>query len=263
MGLRSIVEEKIRQSRLTPLQKEMERILKLPRFTVDLAHVFEKPFKFHDTECFVNTYNEIFINEIYHFKPVPEKDVILDCGANMGLSVLYFARTYPDHLIYAFEPETEIFAILKENVETFNLTNVRLFEKAIWNKEETLEFYTDKGMGGRVVMSYENQEPTRIDTLRLSNYLTDKVDFLKIDIEGAEDTVLRDCKDKLSQVGSFFFEYHNDVNKPQTLHELLNMIKDIGFHYYIKESGVRRSPFIDTNLICESFDMAINIFCYK
>lgn len=263
MGLRSIVEERIRQSRLTPIQKEQERILKLPRFTVDLAYVFNKPFKFHDTECFINTYNEIFINEIYHFKPVPGKNIILDCGANMGLSVLYFATKYPDHRIYAFEPEAEIFAILKENVETFNLTNVQLFEKAIWNKEEMLEFYTDKGMGGRVIASYENQEPTKINALRLVDYLSDQVDFLKIDIEGAEDVVLRDCIDQLSKIGSFFFEYHNNVYKPQTLHELLHMIKNVGFHYYIKESGVRRSLFIDRNLICESFDMAINVFCYK
>ncbi|MEJ7692548.1 hypothetical protein, partial [Daejeonella sp.] len=86
---------------------------------------------------------------------------------------------------------------------------------------------------------------------------------LKIDIEGAEDVVLRDCSDKLGEVNNIFFEYHNDLSKTQTLHQLLQLVKDQGFHYYIKESYTRQRPFIDSELICEAFDMAINVFCYK
>lgn len=263
MGLRSIIERKIRQSRLTPHQKELQRIAKIPRFTDSVAHVFDKPFKFHDSDSFIDTYNEIFINEIYNFKQSPNKNIILDCGSNMGLSVLYFSKKFPNHTVYAFEPDAHIFSILKENVNSFNLSNVKLFEKAVWDKEETLSFYTDNGMGGRVLSSYRDQVPTKIETVRLFDYLTKEVDFLKIDIEGAENTVLRDCKTKLPAIGSFFFEYHNDVNREQTLHELLELVKGAGFQYYIKESGVRQSPFRDTRLICESFDMAINIFCYR
>ncbi|RYE41865.1 MAG: FkbM family methyltransferase, partial [Sphingobacteriales bacterium] len=170
---------------------------------------------------------------------------------------------YPNHKIFAFEPDMPILEILRENVETFKLKNVEVIGKAVWDKEEVLEFYTDHGMGGRVNTTYEDQEPVRIQTVRLHDYLTPDVDFLKIDIEGAEDTVLKDCKDKLKDLTALFFEYHNDVLKPQTLHELLTIVKDAGFHYYVKESGVRNSPFTDTQLICETFDMAINIFGYR
>lgn len=263
MGLRSIIERSIRRSRLSPIQKELERIVKLPRFTIDIAHVFDKPFKFHDPDSFINTYKEIFEHQIYHFKPSNNKNIIIDCGANMGLSVLYFAKNYPNHTIYAFEPDQKIFAILKENIEASGFTNVKLFENAVWVKDELLSFFTDNGMGGRLNEGYKAQKPKEIKSVRLYDYLSDKVDFLKIDIEGAEDVVLRDCESKLPAIGSFFFEYHNDINKPQTLHELLNLVKGAGFHYYIKESGVRKSPFRDTFLICERFDMAINIFCYK
>ena len=263
MGLRSIIERQIKNSRLSPSQKELQRILTLPRFSIGTTKIFGKPFKYHESGSFVVTYEEIFSSEIYKFKPTKGKNIILDCGANMGLSMLYFSLNYPDHTTYAFEPEPEIFAILKENVETFQLKNVKIFQQAVWDKVDVLEFYTDKGMGGRVLSSYENQKPKKIESVRLRDYLNDKVDFLKIDIEGAETVVIRDCKVKLSGVGSIFFEYHNDVNKPQTLHELLAIMKDAGFHYYIKESGVRASPFRDTSLICETFDMAINIFCYR
>ena len=40
---------------------------------------------------------------------------------------------------------------------------------------------------------------------------------------------------------NIFFEYHNDVKKLQTLHELLALVKRQGFHYYIKESSTRKS----------------------
>lgn len=263
MGLRTIIAEKIRKSKMSKLQLELQRIRDCEPLVSGYANVFEQPFKFNDGASFAVTYEEIFINKIYNFKAVEGKNFILDCGANMGLSVLYFSQTYPNHQIYAFEPDSEAFAILSENVTTFNLKNVQLFNKAVWNKEEVLTFYTDGGLGGRVLSAYKEQEATRVETVRLLDYLSDKVDFLKLDIEGAEDTVLKDCASNLSVIGSMFFEYHNDINKEQTLHELLDIVKGAGFHYYIKESSVRGNPFNDTFLICESFDMAINIFCYK
>ena len=263
MGLRSLIERKIKQSRFSLIEKELDRISKLPRFTISTSNIFEKPFVFHDSGSFIDTYKEIFDHKIYNFKPSPNKNIIIDCGANMGLSTIYFAQKYPKHTIYAFEPDQKIFYILKENISTLGLTNIKLFENAVWNKEELLSFFTDNGMGGRVNEDYAGQKPTEIKALRLYDFLSDKVDFLKIDIEGAEDIVIRDCETKLPNIGSIFFEYHNDINKPQTLHELLEIIKKSGFHYYIKESGVRKSPFNDTFLICERFDMAINVFCYR
>jgi hypothetical protein len=118
-------------------------------------------------------------------------------------------------------------------------------------------------MGSRANTPYLDLLPTKIEAVRLFDYLTPKVDFLKLDVEGAENVVLRDCKNKLQDLGSFFFEYHNDVNQAQTFHELLGFVKDAGFHYYIKESWTRASPFTDKDLIGGNFDMAINIFCYK
>jgi len=263
MGLRSIIASKIRKSKLTKIGLELERIERYPRFTDGYANVFDKPFKFHDSLSFAVTYKDIFMNKIYAFKSVAGKSIILDCGANMGLGTLYFALNYPNHIIYAFEPDNQIHQILKENIAAHKLSNVVLLEKAVWNKEEMLEFYGDMGMGSRANTPFLNQTSTKIEAVRLQDYLTPMVDFLKLDIEGAEDVVLKDCKDSLHNVGSLFFEYHNDINKPQTLHHLLGLVKDSGFHYYIKESWTRSSPFIDKELIGENFDMAINIYCYK
>lgn len=262
-GIGRSIRKKIRRIRQTPWENKLDSLLDYPRFTSGYINVFGKPFKFNDSHSFIVTYREIFQVELYKFSPSYNKKIILDCGANMGLSVLYFAKNYPSHKIIAFEPDPKIFEILKENVQAFQLSNVEIHQKAVWDKEETISFFTDNGMGGRVNTAFLEQKPTLIGTVVLKDYLTDNVDFLKIDIEGAEDTVLRDAQHKLSLVNNIFFEYHNDIHKPQRLHELLKLVSDNGFIYYIKESGIRNKPFIDSELTCEIFDMTLNVFCYK
>lgn len=243
--------------------RELGRIRNYPKGKSGYTNILNKPFKFHDGGSFASTFTEIFQSKIYQFNPSETSRVILDCGANMGLSVVFFALNYPHHTIIAFEPDPEIFEILKENVESFGLKNVVLHQKAVWVKHETLKFYTDGGMGGRIDQEYAEQKPREIEAVPLLDYLNPDVDFLKIDIEGAEDKVLKYCGQHLRNANNIFFEYHNNVSSKQTLHELLALVEQLGFHYYIKESYTRKSPFIDTELICESFDMAINVFCYK
>ena len=245
------------------IKLELGRISDFKHFTAGYAQIFDKPFKFHHGPSFTESYHELFETDIYRFKPSADSKVILDCGANMGLSVLYFSINYPDHHIIAFEPDAEIFSVLKENVQTFGLKNVTLHQKAVWTKTESLKFYTDGGMGGRINNEYSHQEAKIIEAVPLLDYLTEDVDFLKIDIEGAEDSVLKYCGQSLQNANHIFFEYHNNINSRQTLHELLGLVESLGFHYYIKESATRKRPFVDTKLICESFDMAINVFCYK
>lgn len=243
---------------------ELRRLVTLPRSQPGYTDILGKPFKFHDGASFAVTYKEIFRDEIYKFHSVSPSKLILDCGANMGLSVLYFALNYPQHRIIAFEPEKETFEILRENVATFGLTNVTLYQKAVWTKSEVLTFYSDGGMGGRVGHKFDYYTPpVRVEAVPLSDYLEEPVDFLKIDIEGAEDIVIKSCRSLLGRVDHIFFEYHSVRNAPQTLHELLQIVHEAGFAYHIKESATRNRPFIDTDTFCDRFDMAITIFCKR
>lgn len=242
---------------------EIKRLKKLSRYTVGCTNILGKPFKFHDNASFLVTYNELFVQEIYKFKPTLNNRYIIDCGANIGLSVIYFALNYPKHTIIAFEPQQDLFLILEENVKHFGLKNVQLHNKAVWDKYEQLEFFTDGGMGGRINDAYSGQVPVKVNAVPLMDYLDKEIDFLKIDIEGAEDAVLRSCIGNLNKANNIFFEYHNKINQSQTLDELLLIMKNEGFTYYIKESAPRDRPFVNSIRICETFDMALNIFCYK
>jgi len=241
----------------------LEELLYLPRFTPGEIEIEGKPFKYHDAASFYHTYCEIFREEIYKFIPVSDKAPIIDCGTNMGLSLLYFSENYPGRKIIAFEPDPDLYRLSLENIEAFNLQNISLLEMAVWNEQTFLPFYTDGGMGGRVNQSYHNTVSRSVPTVRLFDFLNEETEFLKLDIEGAEHLVLSDIYPRLVQVNHLFFEYHNQKNKRQVLHDMLKLVQDAGFTYYLKESAHNRSPFANSLEIAEVFDMAINVFCYR
>src|SRR5204862_8096532 len=143
---------------------------------------------------------DLFEREIYRFECAKEDPFIIDGGANIGLSVLYFKRLYPRSRIIAFEPDPEIFSLLERNCATFELSNVELVNQALWTSETMLKFVQEGGEGGRLQKHGETGRITQVPTVRLRDYLRSEIDFLKLDIEGAETEVLRDCADELSKV---------------------------------------------------------------
>lgn len=225
--------------------------------------LFEKDFFYHYGLAFYDTYNEVFGGRIYEFLTSNPCPIIIDCGANMGLSLLYFSKTYPNAEIIAFEPDESVLPFLEKNIHSQEMKNVELHKMAVWNKETELEFYTDNGLGGRIGTEYENQDPKIIKAIRLRNFLNRQIDMLKIDIEGSEYHVLQDCEDMLYKVNHVFLEYHSFYDEEQHLDDILNILKRQGFKYHLRQSFSRQRPFVDKYLVCEKYDMAINIFAYR
>lgn len=242
---------------------ELDEMKKQPYGVSGYAEVEGSKFQFHDARSFHASYEEIIQDKIYEFNTASKNPLIIDCGANMGLSVYYFSKAYPSAKIIAFEPEEAIFPVLQNNITTYNLNNVTLHKKAVWDEVTTLKFFTDKGMGGSVTNVYKNQEPALVETVILADYLQEKIDFLKMDIEGAEYRVLKNCEALLKNVENIFVEYHSYINEEQHLEDLLQLLKQNGFRYHLKQSFSRRSPFIDKDLACQNMDMAINVFAYR
>jgi hypothetical protein len=93
--------------------------------------------------------------------------------------------------------------------------------------------------------------------------LNKEIDLLKIDIEGAEYEVIKDCKDKLKFIKNLFVEYHSTFEDQHKLVEILSIINDAGFNFYIKEANnVFPKPFIK-NKINTPFDIQLNIFAFR
>jgi len=205
---------------------------------------------------------ELFIEETYKFNTTKSNPRIIDCGANIGLSLIYFKRLYPNAVITAFEPDKDIFAILKTNLSNFSYGDIELINKAVWNSNNSIKFLASGGVGGRINKAEEGEQVIEIPAVRLKDYLEKEIDFLKIDIEGAEFDVINDCKEKLNNVHNIFIEYHSEENREQKLDEILKILKDAKFKYYIKEAWNNQPmPYVNnrTNL----FDLQLNIFGYR
>ena len=100
-----------------------------------------------------------------------------------------------------------------------------------------------------------------VETLKLDDIINDEVDFLKMDIEGAETDVLLSSK-KLDQINQMFIEYHSFHDSDQKLSQLLEVLSQNRFRYYTQEIFCPNNPFLKT----ESFnrmDLQLNIFAIK
>ena len=243
---------------------ERERLLNYPPFTIGKAIFFEQKFIFSHGPSFIHSVDEVFVEDIYKFSTSSERPYIIDCGANIGLSLYYFKKLYPNSKILAFEPDDGVFKILEENVSHFpNNDNIILEKKAVWTENTQLEFFSEGALAGSLMTDFgKNNNIIKITAIDFKQYLNQTVDFLKIDIEGAENKLIFDLRGKLHHVKNLFLEFHGIIDEPQNLGEILNLIKEEGFEYYIRlASETIKYPFCNPNPA--SFNQQLNILCYR
>lgn len=106
------------------------------RYKESMTNIFRKKIFYTDSASFTSMYYEIFDKEIYRFNTNSTTPFIIDCGSNIGLSLIYFKKQYPNSKIIAFEPDREIFKILNKNIESLKLDGVEIINKGLWNKKE-------------------------------------------------------------------------------------------------------------------------------
>ena len=228
---------------------------------IESTYFLGKPIKITDSFWYLHSLTELFIDETYCFKATTNEPLIIDCGSNIGLSIIYFKRLYPEAKVIGFEPDKDIFKKLQHNVAQFNLSKLELHQKAVWVNNEPLLFQQNGSLGGHIT-SNASSNTIKVETIRLRDLLNQKVDFLKIDIEGPEYDIIKDCEDLLSNVDNLFIEYHSFHENEQMIGELLMMIKKAGFKIYIKEAWENMNkPFVEKK--GPYFDLQLNIFGYR
>jgi len=216
-----------------------------------------------DMKSFVWQYYEIFFRNFYTFNTSSKQPVIYDCGANIGTSVLFFSLKYPQARIVAFEASPYIFGILESNIKKNNVTNATLHLNAVWIKDEIIEF-SDEGADSGSVYSISDAKKIKVQAVDFLEIIKkeDKIDFLKIDIEGAENDLLPHIASQLDKVENIFIEYHSFNYKEQNLDAILMILKQHHFRYYIQHVNDRKKPFINIQKD-KGMDMLLNIFAYK
>ncbi len=143
-------------------------------------------------------------------------DVFLDVGANIGWYTLRVAQMVgPEGLVLAVEPSPDNFAVLKENIKLNHLSNVTALNLAAWDRDADLDLILAKTCTGHTFKrawansgkpwSCFSERPVtvRVPARRLDDVLQEqnvtRVDWVKIDVEGAEAEVLRGLRKTLTR----------------------------------------------------------------
>jgi FkbM family methyltransferase len=241
--------------------KLLDRYGKVERFQPRTIAFINYRFDVPDCASFIWQFKDIFVDEIYKFKSSSIEPVILDCGANIGTSCLYFKNLYPNARIRAFEADPNIADILKANLRENGIVDIEVVDKAVWVNNDGVEFGMQGADGSSI---YSDTNKTRVGSVRLKDELerAKEVDFLKMDIEGAEAEVLIDCGGYLSRVKHLFVEYHSLRGQAQRLSEISGILTENGFRYYMESIPGREHPFIDEG-VNPRIDLQLNIYAYR
>ncbi len=151
------------------------------------------------------------------FTPSSPEPLIIDCGANIGISVLEWKTRWPMARVICFEPDPDAFRLLDMNIEQNGVPGVKCINAALADFDGTTTLYGNVGKGsdarGNSIEAAWGQRPgtsaVEVKCQRLSPILTgQEVAFLKLDIEGAEQRVLGEIAAQLDQVAALYVEVH-------------------------------------------------------
>jgi FkbM family methyltransferase len=166
-------------------------------------------------------FTDIFVRSCYGLDEFPQTTramsgsgelLIIDCGANIGCSTLWFSQRYPDATIVAVEPERGNFDLLCQNVG--KRANVEPMCAAVWDSKAELAIVGSSTWAYRTTPAECAAEQARrtptvtIDEI-LERHRSAKRVIVKIDVEGAEGTIFRDRPAWLDHVDILIAELHD------------------------------------------------------
>ncbi|WP_276134415.1 FkbM family methyltransferase [Polluticoccus soli] len=178
-------------------------------------------------------------------------DTVIEAGANIGTETILLANLVGDNgKVYAFEPNKDVFNRLKHNAQVINKkNNVVCLDIALGEKDGTIQFnvypddYFNSGMSSKYHGATDVVDvPQRTLDSMVSAEEISKVDFIKMDVQGAEPDVLAGAKNTMERFRpGIFLEADEHVN------ELFDTLTGADYTVYvIGDSGLEP---IDKNAI--------------
>lgn len=150
---------------------------------------------------------EVWLEEAYRL-PFPDPcGVLLDLGANIGLTCVWLAKTYPFTRIIAVEPAPDNVVLLRRNLE-LNGIKGEVFEAAIGPKDGTARFQVNRNSNqGRLLDSGTPVAMVSVDSI-LQTLLVSQLDLIKVDIEGGEQELFLGPTSWLDHTKAIIIEFH-------------------------------------------------------
>jgi len=208
---------------------------------------------------------------------IKKGDVVIDVGANIGYFTLLYSRLVGEKgKVIAFEPEPKNFELLKKNIEINNYDNVIIEQKAVSDSNGTLNLFLADNMANHKIYqlseSYDKSIP--IESVILDDYLkehnlTDKINFIKIDVEGAEYNVFNGMKSVIAQSKNLkiFTEFMYRLIKISGSEpkDIVKILQDCGFTINFVDSEKNRILPADIDKLITSVYRkgTVNLFCER
>lgn len=166
----------------------------------------------------VSVLQQVLIIAEYELEVCLHPRVIVDAGANIGLTSVFFANKYPDAKIVAIEPEPMNYELLLKNTAPYS--NIIAVQAALWNVSTELALI-DSGLGSYGFQTHAGGISGHPGMVRyvpsitmyklMKDYQLDHIDILKIDIEGAEKEVFENATPWIDQVRAIQVETHDNM----------------------------------------------------
>lgn len=203
-----------------------------------IAKILDFEVRAHRFSTLCYLFREIFVEHQYGFVAGP-RPVIVDAGSNIGMSILFFKALHPDAVITGFEPGAA-FEKLAENVARNRLRDVVVYPFALGDNDGDVAFFEDPdrldSLTMSTVASRMNKAQRQVRQVRLSPYINQRVDLLKMDIEGAEQSVLDELVQSgaIGRVQQMIIEYHHHIDlSSDEFSRFLRTLETSGFGYHL------------------------------
>lgn len=179
------------------------------------------------------------LNYYQHFYKVKPRDVVIDAGANCGhLTVLFSKLVGEKGKVFAFEPDKFNIEKIWKNIQLNQdlHPNIKIEDVLLWDKNELIDFYEAGTVGSSAVWKPDTEHCVKKQAVTIDGWVKnntiDKLDFIKMDIEGAEIEALNGCIETIKTLHpNFAIASYHVVNNEQTFIKVEQFFAAMNYPY--------------------------------
>lgn len=196
-------------------------------------------------------------NYYQHFYKVQYGDIVVDAGANCGHISIFFSKLVGKKgEIYSFEPDKFNIERFEKNIELNQdlYDNIKIVNSLLWNKNELIDFYEAGSVGSSAIWIPDNEYCVKKQAIRIDDWVIEnkiqKLDFIKMDIEGAEIEALDGCVETIKTLRpNFAIASYHIVNGEKTFIKVEQFFTSINYPFKtVKFRGNEIITFAGPNL---------------
>lgn len=241
-------------------RRRFETLRTLPRFVPGKIRLDGRDWCYADAAAFYNRYRAVYRRKCFAIRLNRKAPRFVDAGAHVGMVSRFWKEGFPDARIIAIEADGNLMPMIQNNLQGMEGEPVQVLNAAVWKNSLGVGFKV-QGMGAGFVADGDKHSSgtKQVPSITLEELVDGRtVDFLKMDIEGAESEVLRAGHEALRWVDRIFLEYHSRPDQHQELSEIFGILERAGFRLWVNTEFAPERPFVQSGL-SHGMDLQLNI----